>query len=640
MGGISSFLLAIIGLSFLIFIHELGHYLVAIRAKMKVEVFSIGFGRPIFSFFVKGVKWQIGSLPFGGFVKIAGMEKTEKKEPHEVEGGFYASSPYQRIAVAIAGPLVNIVFSIFVFTLLFFLGGRIQSFSQHTRLIGAVDPKRVELTLKPGDSINSIDGNPIHSFQDLLYASVIRKKEPFIVDGDRIDYFNRTKTPYSLKLSPYQDQDSAVLGLNTIGIKAPAQYLIYGGAATASQIEQAGFQPQDRIIWVNGELIFSVSQLSSVINQEQVLLTVQRGNRTFLTRVPRLKIADLRLNQHQKEELLDYKHALQLILPITQLDFIPYDVNSKGVVESAVPFIDENARQSTVYSKLGQEKDSLLKKGDKIIAVSGETVSTAVDLFSKIQQKKVVVIVERKSQPDRMTTIDQDQVFFNSYHPESLSGLISSIGVQDGKKENGFYCLLKPITPMTKKQLLLEMGREKQFQIELDRKLREIDKIKDQARKEYLLKEIDEFNQTLMLGISLEDRKVVYNPTPWQQIEDVFNQTKRTFYYLLTGQISPKWLAGPVGMVQMVQHSVSLGFKEALYWMGLISLNLAIFNLLPLPILDGGHIVMALYEQITKKRIPSRVKELIMIPFMFLLIGLLIFVTFHDLARIFSRFFH
>ena len=72
---IAYMLLAALALGFLIFIHELGHYFIARREGMIVEVFAIGFGKPIFSWYIDGVKWQVCWLPFGGYVKIAGMEK-------------------------------------------------------------------------------------------------------------------------------------------------------------------------------------------------------------------------------------------------------------------------------------------------------------------------------------------------------------------------------------------------------------------------------------------------------------------------------------------------------------------------------------------------------------------------------------
>ena len=70
---------------------------------------------------------------------------------------------------------------------------------------------------------------------------------------------------------------------------------------------------------------------------------------------------------------------------------------------------------------------------------------------------------------------------------------------------------------------------------------------------------------------------------PFHLFSDVFDQIARTLKALVTGYVSPKGMAGPVGIVQIIQHGWSLGVKEALYWMGLISLNLAMLNLLPPP---------------------------------------------------------
>ena len=81
-------ILAAFGLGFLIFIHELGHYFMARRVGMTVEAFAIGFGKPVLSWECNGVKWHICALPFGGYVRIAGMEKKGKLEPHQIPDGF------------------------------------------------------------------------------------------------------------------------------------------------------------------------------------------------------------------------------------------------------------------------------------------------------------------------------------------------------------------------------------------------------------------------------------------------------------------------------------------------------------------------------------------------------------------------
>ncbi len=110
----------------------------------------------------------------------------------------------------------------------------------------------------------------------------------------------------------------------------------------------------------------------------------------------------------------------------------------------------------------------------------------------------------------------------------------------------------------------------------------------------------------------------------------------RTLGALFTGYLSPKNLSGPVGILQVMQTGWGLGVKEALYWMALISVNLGFLNLMPIPVLDGGHICFALYEMITGKRIKANVMEKLIIPFVVLMIGFFIYATYHDLGRIFS----
>ena len=153
-----------------------------------------------------------------------------------------------------------------------------------------------------------------------------------------------------------------------------------------------------------------------------------------------------------------------------------------------------------------------------------------------------------------------------------------------------------------------------------------------------LISELEKSQKKLVLGISLKDRAVRYNPSPLQQFIHVFEDTWRTLSGLVTGSLNPKYVSGPVGIVHVVHQSWMVGVQEAFFWLAVISLNLGIVNLLPIPVLDGGHIVFALYEMITKRRLSSKAMEKMIVPFIGLLIGFFIYITYQDLARLFSKF--
>jgi regulator of sigma E protease len=131
---------------------------------------------------------------------------------------------------------------------------------------------------------------------------------------------------------------------------------------------------------------------------------------------------------------------------------------------------------------------------------------------------------------------------------------------------------------------------------------------------------------------------VEYNPTPTQLFSSVFSEIWRTLSALFTGALNPKWISGPIGIVQVVHDNTMLSIKEGLFWLGAISLNLGVLNLLPIPMLDGGTILISLIEMITRRRIHPKTLEKLVLPFAIILIVFFIFLTYNDLSRLFSGF--
>lgn len=179
---ILSFLLV---LTVLVFVHELGHYLVARRNGVRIETFSIGFGPELFGWTDRvGTRWKISALPLGGYVKMFGDSDPASTPSSELRSmteeekavSFHHKRLGQRAAVVVAGPLANFVFAIVTLSILFATAG--QSFTPPD--VGAVQPDSAAARagFQPGDMILSIDGGGIERFEEIRSIVSIEPGQP------------------------------------------------------------------------------------------------------------------------------------------------------------------------------------------------------------------------------------------------------------------------------------------------------------------------------------------------------------------------------------------------------------------------------------------------------------------------------
>lgn len=630
-------LLALLGLGILVFIHELGHYIVAKRCGMTVEVFSIGFGKPILKWTWQNVQWQLGLVPFGGFVKIAGMEvgKKEKNlELHEIPGGFFQKSPSKRIAVALAGPLANFVLAVVLFTILWTSGGREKPFSEFTHIIGWVDPASplYERGLRPGDELTYYNKRPYTGTRDLLLTAVQGNKK-VVLQGNHIDYYTGRRLPFSDEVETYPAPE-AISDVYTTGVTQAARYLIYTGDVAlpaGSPMEGSGLTPHDRLVWMDGELLFSLEQLSAILNDDRALLTVRRGDELFLSRQKRVAAGDLSLPTLVKNELSDWQYEAGLKGKWQQLKVLPYYLAVDATVEGELQLFDGGKEAS----RSGLEMP--LAAGDRIVAVDGEPIETAYQLLDLLQTRHVQIIVEKQMPlSSNVSSAEEDETFIHSFDTKALTNIASTLGTKQVLTSQGRYALLRPVQPKRMDQFALSSETKEQLKSGIEEQKSSIEKIRSETKRSQLLAALEQKQNRYLLGINLDDRTVVYNPAPFALFASVFSETKQTLQALFTGSMNPKWLAGPVGIVHVIEQGWRLGIGEALFWMGVISINLAVFNLLPIPLLDGGHICISLWELITKRRIKAKTLERIIIPFVVLIVALFLFLTFQDITRLFT----
>jgi regulator of sigma E protease len=162
---VTMILSTLIVLGILIFVHELGHFLVAKRSGVTVLRFSLGFGPKLIGITRGGTEYRLSAIPLGGYVKMLG-EDTEEELTEEQRAGAFSEQPVlKRMAIVFAGPMSNFLLAILIYTFLFAFSG----IPERAPDIGAVNPgsPAEQAGLQPGDKVLSINGTPLTTWEEL-----------------------------------------------------------------------------------------------------------------------------------------------------------------------------------------------------------------------------------------------------------------------------------------------------------------------------------------------------------------------------------------------------------------------------------------------------------------------------------------
>ncbi|HJX01211.1 MAG TPA: RIP metalloprotease RseP [Terriglobales bacterium] len=259
-------------LGVMILVHEFGHYAVAKLCGVRVDVFSLGFGKRLFGFRRGDTDYRISALPLGGYVKMAGENPMEARTGDPSE--FMSHPRWQRLLIAIAGPAMNILLAIGIVTGVFMVHYSHDWYLDQPTRVGWVDENSpaAKAGLKPGDLITQIDGltNPL--WEDTKAKIAISPGQPVdlvVKRGDQI--INATLVPDTY--GPSRVGEAGV---------EPAAGITVEALEASMPAQKAGIRKGDEILAINGIGLHSIGELTHFLQDDKgkpVEITVMRDGK-------------------------------------------------------------------------------------------------------------------------------------------------------------------------------------------------------------------------------------------------------------------------------------------------------------------------------------------------------------------------
>ena len=514
-------------LGVLIFIHELGHFAVAKWLGVKVEKFSIGFGPSLFARKIGETEYVVAALPLGGFVKMLGEVPGEELPADEVGRAFNMRPVWQRISIALAGPVMNLLLPIVLIAAILMSG-----VPTITSRIGGVLPgsSAERADLREGDRIVVVDGEPIWRWQDL--------EERMRAPGDGLAALEveREGKTFSAKLERAEGEKADV---GSLGLSWHAPPALIGVSDAAAPAAQAGLADGDRIVAVNGQPIanlFALQRLLPTLSAPLELEAKRPLDGSFET--VRVSVRDL-----------DAPPTLE------KLGLIPAGVRI-AAVEPTSP-----------------AKRAGLEAGDVVLRLNGELATSSEQVKKLIWGsggKPLELVVLRDAREVELTATPSERPMVVEGGTETHWGIGVSLGPTDEGAEYRDEVVSNPLVALAR-------GTERTGEILV----------------------------MIVGGIA----------------------------QLVTGHVGMSSLSGPIGIGEIAADAYQTSWEQFVWLMAVISVNLAILNLLPIPVLDGGQIVLAAAEGIKGSPLPARARDVAQTVGLSLILLLMGVAFWNDIAR-------
>ncbi len=261
------FIIAVLMLAFLIFVHELGHFTIARICGVKVEVFSIGFGKKLCFFKLFGTQFALSLIPLGGYVKLKGMDKEEKgANETQADDSYVQKSPFQKLWILFGGAFFNFLFAILVYFFLALSGEKVL-----LPIIGDLEKNALEAGLLKGDKILSINHQKIASFGEIR-SVVAHARGELVLEIERNNQIlEKRLTPKIVAVISDSNDPNEIIKYKVIGIKPDMQKMGVVSYSLIQAFKQALSRFKEGVVLIVDSLrrlimgSASVKELSGVI---------------------------------------------------------------------------------------------------------------------------------------------------------------------------------------------------------------------------------------------------------------------------------------------------------------------------------------------------------------------------------------
>lgn len=262
-----------------VFVHEFGHFIVARKCGLVVKTFSIGFGRAVIQWEKDGILYKVGCLPFGGYVSLPQLdpEGMERIQGDASSGKYPDVSPWKKIAVAVAGPLGNIMLAALLAVAIWLIPGN-GAGAQIRLIIGTVETNSAAyaIGLRPGDEIMAVNGAPVKNWYDFTVESMLKNSDTVALD------LRNAGVECHLDI-PVVKLDSGEWIMEGV---EPAIPCLFGSVTKGSPADRAGIQSGDTALTFNGTPVLGWENFTELVQASEpgvpAALTVERKGETLV----------------------------------------------------------------------------------------------------------------------------------------------------------------------------------------------------------------------------------------------------------------------------------------------------------------------------------------------------------------------